>query len=71
MLVLFFYLSKNEEFILIYKLNLILLYLNQKSEKSEIKMKSVLMVAEKPSLANSLAVILSNGNMTTRKGLCF
>lgn len=32
-------------------------------------MKSVLMVAEKPSLANSLAEILSNGKMSTRKGL--
>ncbi|XP_059150612.1 DNA topoisomerase 3-beta-1-like isoform X1 [Physella acuta] len=31
-------------------------------------MKTVLMVAEKPSLAQSLAKILSNGNMSTKKG---
>lgn len=32
---------------------------------------SVLMIAEKPSLAQSLAVILSNGNLNTRKtGAC-
>ena len=32
-------------------------------------MKSVLMVAEKPSLAQSLAKILSNGQMSSRKGM--
>lgn len=32
-------------------------------------MKSVFMVAEKPSLAASLAQILSNGRLTSRKGL--
>ena len=31
-------------------------------------MRSVLMVAEKPSLAQSLAKILSNGTLKTRKG---
>ena len=33
-----------------------------------VTMKSVIMVAEKPSLAQSLAKILSNNQMTTRKG---
>ena len=32
-------------------------------------MKSVFMVAEKPSLAQSLAKILSNGSMNSRKGM--
>lgn len=32
-------------------------------------MKTVFMVAEKPSLAASLANILSNGKNTTRKGI--
>lgn len=34
-----------------------------------IVMKSVLMVAEKPSLAASLATILSNGRSSSRKGI--
>ena len=33
------------------------------------RMKTVFMVAEKPSLAQSLAKILSNGNMNSRKGM--
>lgn len=34
-------------------------------------MKTVLMVAEKPSLAASLASILSNGKNSSRKGIHF
>lgn len=35
-----------------------------------VTMKTALMVAEKPSLATSLANILSNGGSSTRKGKC-
>ena len=44
---------------------IVIIFLCRERDKD---MKTVFMVAEKPSLAQSLAKILSNGQMSTRKG---